>query len=310
MHGKVDLGKAKGLKQSEIKKLNRLLQQRIPKDKILTIELADSVAELSHETGYPLSLVVNRRGQVVNVTVGQPFEVNMPELRGVRVGPGRLCGHRIIHTRLDDRKQSGDDKKQGGEQKPSDGSEFVSKENLQCLARNRLDLLAQVGVNPAGTFSRSKGEQSKIADVVHIAHLLPGRDAEGKLWKVMPGSTARRAQDDNFEELISALEQEFRTQAPGLAVAEGEERAYLIGLVSDGTDAWQVEDDLDELARLARTAGATVCGRLMQTRQQPDPKYFFGSGKMQEVALHMQELGATLLVVYQELTPSQKRNIE
>jgi GTP-binding protein HflX len=100
LHGKLDLGKAKGLKQSEIKKLNRLLQQRIPKDKILTIELADSVAELSHETGYPLSLVVNRRGQVVNVTVGQPFEVNMPELRGVRVGPGRLCGHRIIHTRL------------------------------------------------------------------------------------------------------------------------------------------------------------------------------------------------------------------
>jgi len=318
LHGKLDLGKAKGLKQSEIKKLNRLLQERIPKDKIITIELADSVAELSLETGYPLSLVVNRRGQVVNVTVGQPFEVDMPELRGVRVGPGRLCGHRIIHTRLDERKQPAEGKNQGPKEsnpgtspnKANPEKEIVSKENLQCLARNRLDLLAQVGVNPAGTFSRSKGEQSKIADVVHIAHLLPGRDSEGKIWKIMPGSTARRAQDDNFEELISALEEEFRTQAPGLAVAEGEERAYLIGLVSDGTDAWQVEDDLDELAQLSRTAGATVCGRLMQTRQQPDPKYFFGSGKMQEVALHMQELGATLLVVDQELTPNQKRNIE
>lgn len=311
MHGKLDLGKAKGLKQSEIKKLNRLLQQRIPKDKILTIELADSVAEISHETGYPLSLVVNRRGQVVNVTVGQPWEVNMPELKGVRVGPGRLCGHRIIHTRLDDNKpvavKSGDSPQKSLD---GDGKEPVSKENLQCLARNRLDLLAQIGVNPAGTFSRSKGEQSKIADVVHIAHLLPGRDAEGRLWKVLPGSTARRAQDDDFEELIGSLEEEFRTQAPGLAVAEGEERAFLIGLVSDGTDAWQVEDDLDELAQLARTAGATVCGRLTQTKQQPDPKYFFGSGKLQEVALHMQELGATMLIVDQELTPNQERNME
>jgi hypothetical protein len=78
LHGKLDLGKSKGLKQSEIKKLNRLLQKRIPKDKILTLELADSVAEISQETGYPLSVVVNRRGHVVNVTVGHPFEVKMP----------------------------------------------------------------------------------------------------------------------------------------------------------------------------------------------------------------------------------------
>lgn len=100
MHGKVDLAKSKGLKKSEIRQLNRLLTQRIPADKILTIELADSVAELSNSIGQPVSLVVNRRGQVVNVTVGQPSDVNMPELRGVRVGPGRLCGHRIIHTHL------------------------------------------------------------------------------------------------------------------------------------------------------------------------------------------------------------------
>ncbi|MBS1995909.1 MAG: hypothetical protein JSS86_06345, partial [Cyanobacteria bacterium SZAS LIN-2] len=318
MHGKLDLGKAKGLKQSEIKKLNRLLQKRIPKDKILTIDLADSVAEISHETGYPLSVVVNRRGQVVNVTVGHPWEVNMPELRGVRVGPGRLCGHRIIHTKTEEKAvKNGSNVKSisgpAGSNAAGSGElskEALSKENLQCLARNRLDLLAQIGVNPQGTFSRSHGEQSKVADVVHIAHLLPGRDAEGKLWKVLPPCTARHAQEDDFEELIGSLEEEFRTRAPGLAVQEGEERAFLIGLVSDGTDAWQVEDDLDELAQLAKTAGAGICGRMTQTRQQPDPKFFLGSGKMQEVALLVQELGATLLVVDQELTPNQQRNIE
>jgi len=315
LHGKLDLGKSKGLKQSEIKKLNRLLQKRIPKDKILTLELADSVAEISQETGYPLSVVVNRRGHVVNVTVGHPFEVKMPELKGVRVGPGRLCGHRIIHTTfplpvkaVEEKVEV--DKPRGRAGKSPSPEVSYAKETLHFLAKNRLDLLAQIVVDPSGSFSRTRGEHGKLADQVQIAHLLPGRDADGKLWKILPPLTARRAQDDNFEELMSALEEEFRTQAPDLAVAEGEERAFLIGLICDGINSWQVEDDLDELARLARTAGATVCGRLTQTRPGPDPKYFLGSGKMQEVALLVEELGATLLVVDQELTPNQQRNIE
>jgi GTPase len=301
LHGKLDLAKAKGLKKSEIKQLNRLLQQRIPMDKIVTIDLADSVAELSHITGYPLSVVVNRRGQVVNITVGQPSDVNMPELRGVRVGPGRLCGHRIIHTHI--------------VKKPTIAvagvdTSIISMENLQVLARNRLDLLAQIEVDPGGTFSRSRGEHSKFADAVNIAHLLPGRDSEGKLWKLLPASTVRNAQEDNFEDLMDSLEAEFRKQAPGLPVAEGEERAILVGLVIDGTDAFQIEDELDELAQLARSAGATVCERLMQTRKMPDPKYFLGAGKVQELALIVQEFGANLVIVDQELSANQQKTLE
>ncbi|HNB24701.1 MAG TPA: hypothetical protein PKZ32_19935, partial [Candidatus Melainabacteria bacterium] len=160
MHGKLDLGKAKGLKKSEIKQLNRILQQRIPAGKLLTIDLAESVSEVSHSTGHPISVVVNRRGQVVNVTLGHPSEVNMPELRGVRVGPGRLCGHRIIHTSLDS--------------KAAQAAKLsFRKEDLQCLLKNRLDAIAQITVNTDGDFSRSKGEQTRFADVVHIAHILP-----------------------------------------------------------------------------------------------------------------------------------------
>ena len=48
MHGKLDLANAKGLKKSEIHQLERLLTKRIPKEKVLTLELADSVAEISH----------------------------------------------------------------------------------------------------------------------------------------------------------------------------------------------------------------------------------------------------------------------
>lgn len=310
MHGKLDLANAKGLKKSEVKQLSRILQKRIPKDKILTLDLADSVAEISHNTGYPVSVVVNRRGQIVNVTVGSPVQVNMPELRGVRVGPGRLCGHRIIHTHLAG-PPSKDVRESGGTALTDPAQiEVFSKEDLHCLAQNRLDLLAQIEVDPSGSFSRTRGEQSKMADVVHIAHLLPGRDSKGRLWKTLPPQTARGAQEDDFEELIGSLEQEFRARAPGLPVRPGEERAILISLISEGTDSWQVEDDLDELAQLTRTAGATICGRVTQTRQKPHPRHFLGSGKVQEVALMAQELGATLVVVDKELTPTQQRTLE
>ncbi len=295
MHGKLDNVKAKGLKKSEIQQISRLLDKRIPADKILTIDLADAMAEISNATGLAISVVINRRGNVVNVTVGNPGDINMPELRGVRVGPGRLSGCRVIYTSIQTKSKS-----------KESGQESLSKENLWCLARNRLDLLAQIVVNPKGEFSRLRGEQVRYADAVRIAHLMPERDSEGKLWKVLPPSTIRQAQEESFEELIGALEDEFRRTAPGLQIKAGEKRAILAALISEGSDAFEVEDDLDELAQLARTAGATVCGRLTQARHKPDPSFFLGSGKVQELALMVEELGANLVIVDQELTANQQ----
>lgn len=300
MHGKVDLAHAKGLKKSELNQLNRLLKRRLPTDKVVTIDFAESVAEVSHNIGQAVSVVVNRRGQIVNVTLGQPWQVNVPELRQVRVGPGRLCGHRIIHTRLNYESNVKKNSTKSG----------ISDENLQCLARNRLDLLAQIGIDERGNFSKAQGEQSKLVDSVQIVHLLPGRDNQGRLWKLLPTCTARVAQEENFETLIQSLESEFSRNVPRLPVADGEERAILVDLITEGTDPFQVEDDLDELALLARTAGATVGGRLTQARSQPDPRFFLGSGKVQELALIVQESGANLVIVDQELTALQHSSLQ
>lgn len=296
MHGKLDLSNAKGFKKSEIKKLNRLLQERIPEDKVLTTDLAESLAEISFETGSALSVVVNRRGQIVNITVGSPRDVNVPEISGLRGGPGRLCGHRLIYTHLPT--------------KNGNGKFGPSKEDLQCLARHRLDLLVLVQVDPEGKFSRSKGEQNMLADMVFQAHLMPNKDSDGQLWKIEDPTTVRKAQDVDFERLIMSLEDEFRRVAPKFQHAKGEERAVLVSLITGGSDAWETEDDLDELAQLSRSAGATVCGRLTQARLSPDPRVFLGSGKVQELGLLVQELGANIVIVDHELTPNQQRNLE
>lgn len=301
MTGTLDLIKTKGLKKSEINQLNRLLQRRLPPDRVITIEIAEAIAEISHRLGRAISLVANRRGQIVNVTLGQPWQINTPELRQVRVGPGRLCGHRVIYTHLAEK---------GKKAESTNSENHVNKDNLMALAKNRLDLMAQVNVDARGTFSRSHGEQSRLADSVEIIHLLPDRDKDGKLWKQMPPCTIRLAQEEDFSVLIQSLEEEFRKQSPVLPVKAGEERAILVGLITDGLDPFQMEDDLDELSQLAKTAGATVCRRFTQSRREPDPKFFLGAGKAQELSLLVQETGANLVIFDHELSALQHTTLQ
>ncbi|MBC8000436.1 MAG: GTPase HflX, partial [Leptolyngbya sp.] len=53
----------------------------------------------------------------------------------------------------------------------------------------------------------------------------------------------------------------------------------------------------------------SVCGRLTQSRAQPDPKFFLGSGKVQELALMVQEMGANIVIVDKELSSNQQQNL-
>jgi len=87
-----------------------------------------------------------------------------------------------------------------------------------------------------------------------------------------------------------------------------EERAVLVGI--DRGKGWGVDESLEELKRLTETAGATVVATLTQKMSSPDSRTFIGKGKLEEVAETARELGATLVVFDDELTPSQQANIE
>jgi GTP-binding protein HflX len=71
-----------------------------------------------------------------------------------------------------------------------------------------------------------------------------------------------------------------------------------------------VDEHLEELARLADTAGAEVVGTLTQQLDRPNPATYLGSGKVEELKVRIQELGATLVIFDDELTPAQGKNIE
>ena len=88
------------------------------------------------------------------------------------------------------------------------------------------------------------------------------------------------------------------------------ERAFLIA-VDTGSDAgWPAEDSLQELASLARTAGAEVVGAEWQQRRHPDPDTYIGAGKAQELLAAKVETGFTVLIADDELSPTQQRGLE
>ena len=89
------------------------------------------------------------------------------------------------------------------------------------------------------------------------------------------------------------------------------ERAFLIGAPRKGSDdAAQVEEHLDELARLADTAGAVVIGRTVQRVEAPTPNFYLGQGKVEALKATLQDAHATLVLVDEPLTPVQGSNLE
>ena len=77
-----------------------------------------------------------------------------------------------------------------------------------------------------------------------------------------------------------------------------------------GNARHQADEHLEELARLADTAGAVVVGTLIQALDRPHPATYLGSGKVEELKLLINQLGATLVIFDDELTPAQGKNVE
>jgi GTPase len=86
-----------------------------------------------------------------------------------------------------------------------------------------------------------------------------------------------------------------------------QESAVLVGLADGPTDG---DGSLDELAALARAAGADPVGRVVQARSRPDPTTFVGKGKLDEIHDLVHASAAEAVIFDDELTPGQLRNLE
>ncbi len=67
------------------------------------------------------------------------------------------------------------------------------------------------------------------------------------------------------------------------------------------------EESMDELSALVETAGGETAGIVLQNRAAPDPRTFIGEGKVAEVQLYVENVGATMVIFDNDLSPSQQR---
>ncbi|MFI5338320.1 MAG: GTPase HflX [Candidatus Methylomirabilales bacterium] len=84
--------------------------------------------------------------------------------------------------------------------------------------------------------------------------------------------------------------------------------AVLVGVCRHPQARWEAEDSLAELEQLARSAGARVADTVLQERDRLDPRYLIGKGKALEIRQRC--AGADLVILDEELSGSQQRNLE
>jgi GTP-binding protein HflX len=287
-----DLGlsfaQAKGLKPYQRKQLQRLYQLRLPPNRLVTVEFAQRLGALTQDLeSQPISVYLNRRGQVIRVGLGSPFETQIPAWELPRQGAERLSGIRCITTQV--------------------GPGGPSQKALTAMALQRLDALITLSVSPLEGRLRRGGGATGFVKCAYLAHLVP---EEGRRWQVSEPLPLGTLAEQDLQELVTELEDGFRRQATARQVDPKQERAILVGLQGPGQSYEDLMDALAELGRLVESAGGQVLQTIWQRRESPDSATVIGSGKVQELALLVQDLGANLVVFDRELTPSQVRNLE
>lgn len=267
-------GLKRGLKPSQVNRLEKLSMKRIPADRVVTHEMSRRLTDLSAEIRRQIGILVDRSGKIHKVLVGDTRSVLIPKLEGWRIGTGRLRGLRLIHTHLRDEK--------------------LTEEDLTDLALLRLDLVASIGVD-------SKG----LPTVVRIAHLLPS-NPRGDIWQLLEPVPPSQL-DLSFLSFIKSLEDEISRSVGARAVNDGRERAYVIGKTC-GTE-WEIEESLNELEELAKSSGLEIVGRAVQMRSSVDPHFVVGKGKIKDIVIDALQKAASVLVFDTELSPAQVKAI-
>ena len=177
-----------------------MYRRKLAPEMPVSLELARAMGELSVELNKPVSLLVDRRGRVVTVAVGDAQEVPLPPSSGEA---GRLFGLRLVHTHL----------KGGG----------LSSGDLSTLFLNRLDAVVAVDVR-----NNAQG-RVEVGDV-HLAQIAPPTASEED-WIVEPPVSVREAEEVDMLGRIRALEEELARSASAREVLKSsQERAVIIGL--------------------------------------------------------------------------------
>jgi GTP-binding protein HflX len=218
-------------------------------------------------------VLVDRTGSVDFVIVGDATKLMLPDLGRLRASAGRFRGVRLVHTHL--------------------RREPLTRDDLVDLTRLRLDMVAALLLAPDGTPQQ-----------VHYAHCVPTAPGSDEQPFRQVGPLPYFKLDLNPAQLIGALEEEFARIARTRKIVAKDGRAILVH-VCDKRHAHKAQASLNELKELARTAGVEVADTILQVRDQVDPKFVLGRGKLEDVVLRAMQLDVEVLIFDRNLAPAQ-----
>lgn len=272
-------GNIKGIRDSVIAELQKLYDMQSPQ--LVSQELAVKLADITEYINREISVYITRSGQIIEIAVGDNATVELPSFSGRR-GAGRLSGIRCIHTH-------------------PGGNPYLSGVDISALKNNKYDAMVAIGV-VSPDFTKSE----------LTFGLITGIDSNENYTAECYGPySIEDAENINFVNTVSTIERILDKQTGTASLQVMSERAILIGMEWGRNDSlWTVDDSLEELKQLADTAGATVIKKFIQKRPKPDPAFFIGRGKVQELALYAQQENIDLCIFDDELSPAQQRNIE
>jgi GTPase len=245
----------------------------MPPHTVITPEAARALTEASAEIGRQIGLIIDRAGNVRNVLIGTNKDVLIPDLSEHRLGPRRLRGVRFIHTHLKDQP--------------------LNQEDLTDLALLRLDMIASLVVRPDG-----------LPGTISIAYLIPPNPEE-KLYEVLSPQSVYAINLDAAE-FIADIERQME-RAHAATVVARRDRAILVSVSKKARQ--DQEESIEELKELARSDGITMLDAVIQRLHDINPRYLLGEGKLKELIIRSQQLGADLIIFNQDLTPAQVKAI-
>ena len=256
-----------------------MYRRKIAPQSVLTPELARAITELSSEINREVTLLLDRRGRVVTVSVGDASKTEFPNLERGREAESRLRGLSLVHAH------------------PKPGP--LSKGDLSTLFLNRLDAIVAVEVGRDG-----------LPGAAHLAHLTPpNAGLEEEDWRVYPAQTVQQLEGWDLGANTSALESEFSRLSKNRETRKSSsERAILVSI--DRGKGISAEESIAELAELARTAGAEVVHKELLFKRFVKPGTVIGGGKLEELTSRAYHLDADVLIFDQNLSSAQAREIE
>ncbi|RKH60833.1 GTPase HflX [Corallococcus aberystwythensis] len=268
-------GNTQGLKPSQLQRLEATWRQHVRPDEVVSAELASHLCGLTREMGRQVGVLLDRRGDIEHVIVGDATRLELPDVGRMRAGDTRLRGLRLVHTHLKD--------------------EPLTPDDITDLGLLRLDLVCAIETRPDGQPGK-----------VYLGHLAPEPvGPRERFWKTVMVPDVHALDVDPVAQ-AEELEEAFGHAIAGQEVIT-QGRALLVGVAMEGRAA--AEASMAELRELARTAGIEVLDVAFQARGRVDPRFVVGQGKLEELNLQALRLHADMIIFDHDLTPAQARHL-